>query len=87
MDGEVRIRNYYNDFQQNHHNYSNKQDFEWERENNEDFESKHYFQMWQRRQVAEDLQFPVKVCGSYSNRVEWFGNHLDLLIFDPLFFA
>ena len=71
MDGEVRIRNYYNDFQQNHHNYSHKQTIEfelkWEGENYEDFERKHYFQMWHSRQVAEDLQFPVKVCGSYSN--------------------
>ena len=29
MDGEVRIRNYFNEFQHNHHNLSHNQDFEF----------------------------------------------------------
>ena len=79
MDGEVRIRNYFNDFQHNHHNCSHGMRERICQEIDEDFESKQNFQMWHSRQVAaEDLQFPVKVCGSYSNKVEWFNSYFDL---------
>ena len=75
MDGEVRIRKYFNDFQHNH-DYSHK----WMRHRQHfslteigkkiDFENK----FW-HSQVAENFQFPAKVCCSYSNKVEWFNTY------------
>ena len=76
MDGEVRIRKYFNDFQHNHHDYSHKWMrhratlfFDWNWKENW-FENK----FW-HSQVAENFQFPAKVCCSYSNKVEWFNTY------------